>query len=236
MAGSLRPLPTMTGTIHINNDAMRQLLVDDAFSATHKAATLRTTKSLQQTQAQLYGRGSAQPVLNRAPTNMQKHAPKQRRNAEDRETARAELREKYDEEQDLIKRGLQMRREQQQREEEDRFSQLYNELMMEEDDFVVLVKDYCNLDDANRLRKQEALCREWHEKVFNKVQRQIGKQLKSISSHEIAERRRKLYDQFLAAANSKESGLFRDIIIESEYDPMIGACYCPLLPVLPPAV
>ncbi|KAJ1640468.1 hypothetical protein T492DRAFT_928152 [Pavlovales sp. CCMP2436] len=223
MAGSLRSLPTMTGTIHVNNDALRQLLVDDSLSASQRASSFAlglTTKSLQQSQAQLYGRGSA-PVVNRAPTHPHMHAPKQRRNAEDREAARTELRVKYEEEQSLIKRGLQMRREHQQREEEDRFARMYNELMMEEEDFVALVKDYCKLDDQNRLRKQEALCRDWHEKVFNKVQRQIGKQLKSTSSHEIAERRRKLYDQFLAAANSKESGLFRDIIIESEYDPMI---------------
>mmetsp|Transcript_12815 Transcript_12815/g.30134 ORF Transcript_12815/g.30134 Transcript_12815/m.30134 type:complete len:367 (-) Transcript_12815:81-1181(-) len=227
MAGSLRSLPTMTGTIHVNNDALRQLLVDDSLSASQRASSFAlglTTKSLQQSQAQLYGRGSA-PVVNRAPTHPHMHAPKQRRNAEDREAARTELRVKYEEEQSLIKRGLQMRREHQQREEEDRFARMYNELMMEEEDFVALVKDYCKLDDQNRLRKQEALCRDWHEKVFNKVQRQIGKQLKSTSSHEIAERRRKLYDQFLAAANSKESGLFRDIIIESEYDPMIGDCH-----------
>eukprot|EP00302_Diacronema_sp_CCMP2436_P037035 CAMPEP_0180040572 /NCGR_PEP_ID=MMETSP0984-20121128/33560_1 /TAXON_ID=483367 /ORGANISM="non described non described, Strain CCMP 2436" /LENGTH=337 /DNA_ID=CAMNT_0021967879 /DNA_START=21 /DNA_END=1033 /DNA_ORIENTATION=- len=219
----------MTGTIHVNNDALRQLLVDDSLSASQRASSFAlglTTKSLQQSQAQLYGRGSA-PVVNRAPTHPHMHAPKQRRNAEDREAARTELRVKYEEEQSLIKRGAAdaAGREHQQREEEDRFARMYNELMMEEEDFVALVKDYCKLDDQNRLRKQEALCRDWHEKVFNKVQRQIGKQLKSTSSHEIAERRRKLYDQFLAAANSKESGLFRDIIIESEYDPMIAHKY-----------
>ncbi|KAG8468933.1 hypothetical protein KFE25_007451 [Diacronema lutheri] len=220
----------LNGSISVQNEALRQQLVSDALGMSQRAsaATLRSTNTLQHTQSDLtavrYGR-RAPIVTNRSPTAPLAHAPRQRRNAEDRERARAELREKYDEEQERIKRGLQMRREQQLRDEEERFVRLYNELMMEEEDFVSLVKEYCVLDDENRRRKQEALCREWHEKVFNKVQRQIGKQLRALSSHEIAERRRKLYDQFLAAANSKESGLFRDIIIENEYDPMLAHAY-----------
>jgi hypothetical protein len=211
-----------TGTIRVQNESLRQQLVADSVGLSQTSSlTLRSASSRSAMTADHFGRGSL-PVMNRSPTHSHAAPQRSRRNAEDREKARAELRERYTEEQERIKRGLQMRREQQQRDEEERFASLYNELMMEEEDFVALVKEYCKLDDENRLRKQATLCREWHEKVFNKVQRQIGKQLKQLSSHEIAERRRKLYNQFLAAANSKESGLFRDIIIENEYDPMIA--------------
>jgi len=167
------------------------------------------------------------PVLNRTSNTsvLTRVQPRTRRTEADRERAREELREKYEDHQDRIARAMRRKREQQQRDEEEKFARMYNDLMMEEDDFVALVKEYCRLDDENRRRKAEALCREWHDKVFDRVNRQVSRQLAKVSSHDIAVRRRKLYEQFLVAANSKEAGLFRDIIIESEYDPLVAREY-----------
>lgn len=213
-------------TIAVQNEALRQELLSDALNLSQVAADFaRSTKSLQHGGGRSTGRSaqrSLRPAVGGMPNLALVHPQRQPRSAEDRERARAELREKYEEDQARIQRALRMQREQQLRREEEAFARLYNEVVMEEEDFVSLVAEYCALDDQNRLRKQESLCREWHEKVFDKVQRQISKQLGGMSTREIEERRRKLYDQFLAAANSKESGLFRDIIIENEYDPMIA--------------
>lgn len=213
------------GTIQVQNEALRQMLLSEpratGFGSTSELRNASQVSS--RSRPQLANGSRSSPVMNPAPTSRASLQPQRTaRNLDVREKTRVALREKYEEEEARIKRNTQLRRERERREEEERFSEMYNDLMMEEEDFVSMVSEYCTLDDENKRRKQEALCREWHEKVFNRVQRQIGKQLSAVSSAEIAERRRRLYDQFLAAANSKESGLFRDIIIESEYDPMVA--------------
>jgi len=225
MKTSQRSMSNTHGRVFVANDALRQQLVDESVAMTKGSTSTLVMSSQHARSSPSLGNSM---VTNRQPGRASRgmvqppvHA-RTRRTEADRERARDELREQYEEEQDRIQRAMQLRREQHARREEQRFADMYNELMMEEQDFVSLVKEYCVLDDENRRRKQEALCREWHEKVYDKIQRQIGKQLKNMSSHEIAERRRALYQQFLNAANSKETGLFRDIILENEYDPMIA--------------
>lgn len=221
------------GTVHVANDAWRQTLLADAESLTYQARKSRPSppkrgglaRDSTMTATSTASRSTIrEPVLNRTSDTsvLTRVQPRTRRTEADRERAREELREKYEERQDRIARAMRRKREQQQREEEDKFARMYNELMMEEEEFVTLVKEYCRLNDENVRRKAEALCREWHEKVFDRVNRQVSRQLAKVSSHDIAVRRRKLYEQFLVAANSKEGGLFRDIIIESEYDPLVA--------------
>ena len=78
-------------------------------------------------------------------------------------------------------------------------------------------------DEAWRTRKQERLFNEWSAKVFQPMQDQINAQLASISDSEVEERRRAMFQSFLDESNRKTNGLFRDIIIESDYDPLAQA-------------
>jgi hypothetical protein len=73
-----------------------------------------------------------------------------------------------------------------------------------------------------RFRRKQQLCREWQEKVFGVIQGQIDAQLASISVEEISARRRELMEHYIRVSNEKRYGLYRDIIIESEYDPMVA--------------
>ena len=75
-------------------------------------------------------------------------------------------------------------------------------------------------DAAWRSRKQERLFNEWTTKVFQPMQDQINSNLASISDTEVEERRRQMFQSFLDESNRKTNGLFRDIIIESDYDPL----------------
>jgi hypothetical protein len=73
-------------------------------------------------------------------------------------------------------------------------------------------------EDRER-RKQKSLYAEWEQNVFKPVQDQIQAKLGEVNSAEIAKRRMALFQEFIDQTNQKD-GLFRDIIIESEYNPL----------------
>ncbi|CAN0504505.1 unnamed protein product, partial [Ectocarpus sp. 8 AP-2014] len=60
---------------------------------------------------------------------------------------------------------------------------------------------------------------EWDANVHGAIQGRIDKVLDKMSSKDINERRRGDLDKFLTTTNTK-AAVFRDIIIESEYDPL----------------
>lgn len=68
-------------------------------------------------------------------------------------------------------------------------------------------------------RKKERLHIEWTERVFAPVQERLNDDVDAAPAHEIERRRRKQFEQFLEESN-KKGGLFRDIIIEADYDPI----------------
>jgi len=80
-------------------------------------------------------------------------------------------------------------------------------------------------------RQRQLLYRQWCEQVFdpiqvcnaikttcNVLQQQIASTLEKETPEELAKRKRKHFESFLRAANGR--ALFRDIIAESEYDPL----------------
>lgn len=78
-------------------------------------------------------------------------------------------------------------------------------------------------DEAWRKRKKERLYNEWISKVFQPMQDQLSERINSMSDSEIEEKRRFMFECFLQESNKKANGLFRDIIIESDYDPLAQA-------------
>jgi hypothetical protein len=88
---------------------------------------------------------------------------------------------------------------------------------------VVQVEDAIRADEAWRQRKKERLFAEWSTKVFEPMQADITGKLASLSRDDIERKRRHMLQCFLDESNKKTNGLFRDIIIESDYDPMSQA-------------
>jgi hypothetical protein len=78
-------------------------------------------------------------------------------------------------------------------------------------------------DDAWLQRKRERLYAEWTEQVFQPMQSQIDAQLSKMSHADIAEKRRFMFQCFLDESNRKRGGVFRDIIMECDYDPLTMA-------------
>ena len=73
--------------------------------------------------------------------------------------------------------------------------------------------------DERMRRKQQHLFAEWENLVFKPIQDQIQAKLGEVSSEEIAQRRQVMFQEFIDQTNKKDT-LFRDIIIESEYNPL----------------
>ncbi|CUG93618.1 Hypothetical protein, putative [Bodo saltans] len=78
-------------------------------------------------------------------------------------------------------------------------------------------------DDAWVQRKRERLYAEWTAQVFQPMQAQIDSQLSNMSHADIAEKRRYMFQCFLDESNRKRGGVFRDIIMECDYDPLTMA-------------
>ena len=139
---------------------------------------------------------------------------------------RAQNREllRYKHEQQLQKTLARHRhgREKKKEEEHEKFEELYETLVNEEQSFVDDVKEFLQTQARHEVRKREALHREWDEAVYQKVQADIDRQLAKRSVAEISARRYALMDDYVRVSNTKAYGLFRDIIIPEEYDPMIA--------------
>ena len=78
------------------------------------------------------------------------------------------------------------------------------------------------LHEEAKFRRQQELAREWSDKVYKKIQKQIDAQLAQLRTEDITTRRRQLMEDYIRVSNEKKFGLYRDIIIESEYDPNLA--------------
>jgi len=88
----------------------------------------------------------------------------------------------------------------------------------EEATFVQDLGNYLEARDRSRLHRKSTLCREWQEKVYQHIQTQIDEQLDAISSEQLTARRRQLMEDYIRTSNMKTYGLYRDIILEHEFD------------------
>lgn len=90
----------------------------------------------------------------------------------------------------------------------------------QEEGFVAEVEAKLQLRERDRHNRRVELYKEWQEKVFGAIQSQIDRQLASLRTEDISARRRALMEDYITISNRKRMGLYRDIIIESEYDPL----------------
>lgn len=87
------------------------------------------------------------------------------------------------------------------------------------------VDKHLKLEDMNRRTKLKRQYDDWNSSVYGRIQDQINEQLDSTTVAKINARRRREYQKFLDATNAK-GAIFRDIIIESEYDPLEPNRHC----------
>lgn len=80
------------------------------------------------------------------------------------------------------------------------------------------------LKDIEFVRRANAHCKHWNEEVYEKIAEQVDHQLrKREASGAYNTRWRHAQDEYLRTLAKKEPGVFRDIILEEEYDPLMTA-------------
>jgi len=109
-----------------------------------------------------------------------------------------------------------------QQQDEDRRVERMLKHIEKEQEFVEQLNASLEIRERAKLRRQTQLYREWKEKVYETIQAQIDQQLASIRTEDISMRRRGLMEDYIRVSNQKRYGLYRDIIIESEYDPLVA--------------
>ncbi|KAJ4460505.1 hypothetical protein PAPYR_3120 [Paratrimastix pyriformis] len=102
---------------------------------------------------------------------------------------------------------------------EENFQRTFARLQSEQRHFLPKIQRFFAERDNADQEKREALYQEWCTDVFTPIQARVQQQLESTDPEELNARKRQLFDAFLEATNRKE-GLFRDIIIEQDYDPL----------------
>jgi hypothetical protein len=100
-----------------------------------------------------------------------------------------------------------------------RFQEMDKAFEAENSGFAAELFKTCDYKDATDRRRVKMMYKEWEEQVFDKIQRRVCTRIDARSSTDIEREKQAMYQEFLDATNRKD-GLFRDIIIESDYDPL----------------
>jgi len=87
------------------------------------------------------------------------------------------------------------------------------------------IDKHLNLHELNARTRNKKMFDEWNQRVYGGIQDQINSQLSAMDSNDISRRRRLEFQKFLDTTNAK-GAIFRDIIIESEYDPLEPNRHC----------
>jgi hypothetical protein len=91
--------------------------------------------------------------------------------------------------------------------------------MKESLDFLDSVDRELNLVNETKRTKVRRQFEDWNKNVHGSIQRKILKEINSLDKKQLHRRKLESYGQFLDITNRK-AAIFRDIIIESEYDPL----------------
>ena len=203
------------GRLRVHNEAgLRDLLADDSPAA--PSSSVRSPRSSRASLATSLAGGST----GKGPTSQPAKArPK---SAAAALTGREEMRAKHEKEHQRAMERMRANRARGKEEEERLFQAGWDAIMREENDFVPNVEEFLALKAEDAHRKKASLHRAWEEQVFDRLSEQVQEEVtRRAAADEIGPRWRAAQDQYLAASSRKEAGLFRDIIIESEYDPLV---------------
>ena len=102
--------------------------------------------------------------------------------------------------------------------QEKKFSDSYSSIM-EGKALAATIKKQQDLEDQAEHNKTVRQFEEWNLEVYGKIQGRIAEKLDSTTNTLRTAKRNSDFQKFLDVTNSK-GAIFRDIIIESEYDPL----------------
>lgn len=101
------------------------------------------------------------------------------------------------------------------------FDRMYDHLMREEEGFVGELERFLEAHETLKFRKSKQLNNEWESEVFEPCQLEIAAAVDRRSVRDVSNRHAGLMQEYLDTSNKKGVyGVFRDIVIESEYDPL----------------
>jgi len=101
---------------------------------------------------------------------------------------------------------------------EKKFQKMLEDLDSEQA-FKAQTSEYLLLKEQAEKRTKKSLHREWCKNVYNPLQRDIQTKLDAMQTSDIERIRRHDFQEYVDNVNNKE-GVFRDIIIESDYNPL----------------
>eukprot|EP00658_Telonema_sp_P-2_P001954 TRINITY_DN10729_c0_g1_i1.p1 TRINITY_DN10729_c0_g1~~TRINITY_DN10729_c0_g1_i1.p1 ORF type:complete len:268 (-),score=86.69 TRINITY_DN10729_c0_g1_i1:190-993(-) len=88
----------------------------------------------------------------------------------------------------------------------------------EQETFVADVDDFLQIQEGKMLNQKKEMHNLWTEQVYQRIQKQIAAKVGDIDDDALNERLNDLFQKYIDTIDSKM--VFRDIIIESEYDPL----------------
>jgi len=135
--------------------------------------------------------------------------------------ARQRAREEHDAMQERVARKLKETQMAAAAQQEQEFQRAWEQFHAEQSGPVAEIGEFLRLKDAEALRRANAHCKHWNEEVFEKIQSQVAHEMrKREAKGSYNTRWRHAQDEYLAVTNRKDNGVFRDIIIPDEYDPL----------------
>eukprot|EP00698_Gefionella_okellyi_P025010 TRINITY_DN9017_c0_g1_i1.p1 TRINITY_DN9017_c0_g1~~TRINITY_DN9017_c0_g1_i1.p1 ORF type:complete len:361 (-),score=61.60 TRINITY_DN9017_c0_g1_i1:70-1011(-) len=139
-------------------------------------------------------------------------------NVDDLEDRKAARERKYQLKLEQIEKQRKKQLDTYQARRDQKFQQRFDTLMHERATFVRDIANKLEVKDAAQDRQRQLLYKHWCEQIFDPIQTQIAEQVDGTSSKELSRRKREQFEAFLKASNERD--LFRDIIAESDYDPL----------------
>jgi len=83
--------------------------------------------------------------------------------------------------------------------------------------FVVEMDDLLTRTASNEVMKRKEILNLWTEKVYDRIQTQISNKVGAVEKQELSDRLHQKFAEYIEIVNKKD--IFRDVVIESEYDP-----------------
>ena len=134
---------------------------------------------------------------------------------------RQTLQQKHVEIQERARKELECRMEEKARKRDWEFDEMFGlviEGIAKEKDIMKDVDETLRVSETARAKKKAALYESWKREVYDKISSQIDDAVNSLDPHDVKRHLQTQYEAFLSASNHK-AGIFRDIVIETDYDP-----------------
>jgi len=120
---------------------------------------------------------------------------------------------------EALKRNLKWRIQEMHMERDKKEAARLKAIKTEQEGFVVEVDELLQNKAEQDVMKCKEVHQVWEKEVYKRIEGQIAAQVGDQAGEEVHNRLCHQMDQYVEACESKPNGLFRDIIIESEYNP-----------------